>query len=65
MLGKNMPVVAKSQPKFYTGIGSRKTPYQVQQQMQRIAQFLAKKGYTLRSGSANGADSAFEEGALQ
>lgn len=65
MLGKNMHAVAKSQPKFYTGIGSRETPYQVQKQMQRIAQYLAKKGYTLRSGSAAGADSAFEAGALR
>jgi hypothetical protein len=47
----------------YTGVGSRSTPPEVLATIKTIAEFLAKKGYTLRSGGANGADSAFEEGA--
>ena len=49
--------------KFYTGIGSRKTPFAVLRIMTRIAKDLNVVGYTLRSGGANGADSAFEKGA--
>lgn len=49
--------------KFYAGIGSRETPEEVQDEMQCIAIALANKGYTLRSGGAPGADTAFECGA--
>lgn len=49
--------------KTYAGIGSRETPKDVLETMRKIAAFLAGKGYTLRSGAAPGADSAFEEGA--
>lgn len=48
--------------KTYAGIGSRETPTDVLELMQDVAQFLASKGFTLRSGGAGGADSAFEEG---
>ena len=47
---------------IYTGIGSRETPEHVLAIMATIGQYLAEKGWTLRSGGANGADSAFEEG---
>lgn len=47
----------------YTGIGSRKTPEEVLRKMTELAEALERKGYTLRSGGANGADSAFEAGA--
>lgn len=46
----------------YTGIGSRETPKDVLDQMTEIAKSLEKQGYTLRSGGAEGADSAFERG---
>ena len=49
--------------KHYTGIGARKTPKAVLASMTRIAQALDAEGYTLRSGGADGADSAFEAGA--
>ena len=52
-----------SQTKFYTGIGSRGTPEDVQSLMTRVAAKLKSQGYTLRSGAAPGADSAFESGA--
>lgn len=48
--------------KYYAGIGSRKTPSEVCEKMTRIAEILSSK-YILRSGGANGADSAFENGA--
>lgn len=47
----------------YAGIGSRKTPVDVLEQMERIGAKLAGLGWTLRSGGANGADSAFARGA--
>lgn len=45
--------------KFYAGIGSRETPYDVRCQMAIIGTELRKKGYTLRTGGADGADAAF------
>lgn len=49
--------------KYYTGIGSRETPKDICKLMEDIAFKLASKGYILRSGAAQGADAAFEEGA--
>lgn len=48
---------------IYAGIGSRRTPEEIQQQMYHIAEQLAEK-WTLRSGRADGADQAFETGAI-
>jgi len=47
---------------IYTGIGSRSTPDGVMKTMTIIANNLEHCGFTLRSGGANGADSAFEAG---
>lgn len=47
---------------IYTGIGSRKAPPEVLQWMREVARRLAGMGYTLRSGAADGSDSAFEAG---
>lgn len=47
---------------IYAGIGSRETPEDVLEQMRQIANTLAQLGYTLRSGGAPGADTAFEQG---
>lgn len=47
----------------YAGIGSRETPKEVMALMTKYAKRLAQLGYTLRSGGATGADSAFEAGA--
>lgn len=49
----------------YAGIGSRKTPPAVLHTMKRIAERLEDRGYTLRSGGADGADKAFESGCLR
>lgn len=48
--------------RFYAGIGSRETPLAILNQMTRIGSFLAKNNYTLRSGGAKGADTAFAQG---
>ena len=49
--------------RIYAGVGSRSTPPDVLERMERIAEALARRGWTLRSGAAAGADSAFERGA--
>ena len=49
----------------YAGIGSRKAPPDQLARMTRAAARLNKMGYTLRSGGAAGADTAFEAGAGQ
>jgi hypothetical protein len=48
---------------YYAGIGSRETPPEILLRMTKGAAWLSSKGYTLRSGGAPGADSAFEAGA--
>lgn len=47
---------------FYTGIGSRQTPYDIQCAMYVLGKFLAKKSFVLRSGGDNAAAAAFEMG---
>lgn len=49
--------------KYYTGVGSRKTPPEILALMQEIGRKMADRGYIGRSGGADGADSAFQEGA--
>lgn len=49
-------------PMIYAGIGSRSTPLWALATMTVTAEVLARTGCTLRSGGANGADTAFEEG---
>lgn len=48
---------------YYAGIGSRRTPREVLEVFRIIGRYLASIGYVLRSGRADGADSAFELGA--
>lgn len=48
--------------KYYAGIGARSTPEDVQARMTKLATILDRKGWTLRSGGAKGADQAFERG---
>lgn len=47
---------------YYTGIGSRETPANALAAMKNAAAHLASEGLVLRSGAADGADMAFEEG---
>ena len=49
--------------KYYAGIGSRETPQEFLEFFVKLARFLYSKGYTLRSGGADGSDKAFEIGA--
>lgn len=46
----------------YTGVGSRETPDKILEVMCDLASKLAENGWTLRSGGAQGADAAFQEG---
>lgn len=48
--------------KFYTGVGSRETPKEMQDLIEDLAVALSVDGWTMRSGGAAGADSAFERG---
>jgi len=48
--------------KCYTGVGSRRTPQRILDAMVLIGERLASMGYCLRSGGAEGADRAFEDG---
>lgn len=50
--------------KYYAGIGSRNTPADILDLMTHLARRLDSRGYTLRSGGADGADAAFERGAM-
>jgi hypothetical protein len=47
---------------YYAGIGSRETPEHMQTIMNQVARYLESEGWILRSGAAEGADRAFEEG---
>ena len=47
----------------YAGIGARATPASVLADMETIAAWLARTGWTLSSGGADGADAAFAKGA--
>jgi hypothetical protein len=50
---------------YYAGIGSRETPDDILALMRKIAYKLAKLGMVLRSGGADGADTAFQEGCIE
>lgn len=47
---------------IYAGIGSRKTPHATLAIIKKLAGLLERKGWLLRSGGADGADIAFEQG---
>lgn len=51
--------------KFYTGVGSRETPLEIQHIMSALAHKLEQDGWTLRTGDASGADAAFRHGATR
>ncbi len=48
--------------KYYAGVGARNTPRDILVLMTRIATKLEKEDLILRSGGAEGADTAFEDG---
>jgi hypothetical protein len=51
-------------PLIYSGIGSRRTPPKILKIFENIARSVAKHDGVLRSGGADGADSAFEKGCI-
>lgn len=50
--------------KYITMVGSRETPQHILEQMENIAHALGNRGYIIRSGGADGADTAAENGAI-
>ncbi len=48
---------------IYAGVGARATPRPVLADMTAIAKWLAREGWLLATGGANGADAAFAAGA--
>lgn len=52
-------------PGPYAGIGSRRAPRDVLDLSMRIGEALARRGFSLRSGAAEGEDTAFEVGAIR
>jgi hypothetical protein len=52
---------AMSNKKIYAGIGSRKTPPETLVIIKKLAGLLERKDWLLRSGGADGADTAFEQ----
>jgi len=49
---------------WYTGVGSREIPRPHYNRLRQLAHALARQGWGVRSGSAEGADTAFEEGSF-
>lgn len=58
-----IPPWSSSIVRVYAGIGSRKTPGEILSLMRVLGSALAKLGMTLRTGGADGPDSAFAYGA--
>lgn len=50
--------------RYFAGIGARKTPQDILNKFFKIGAYLANKGFVLRSGGADGADEAFEDGCV-
>ena len=57
-----MPQIPRMTNRAYAGVGSRATPAPVLDRMRDLAAELAGAGFELRSGAADGADTAFEQG---
>lgn len=55
-------IITNTTGKVLVGIGSRETPDAKLKRMRQLGQLYAENGWTLRSGGAQGADSAFEQG---
>ena len=55
-------VIQKPLSLIYAGVGSRDTPEDILKKMEELAENFARRGFLLRSGAAEGADSAFEGG---
>ena len=51
--------------KAYAGIGSRQTPDEILRKFEELGRIFAEQELVLRSGGADGADSAFERGCDQ
>lgn len=57
-----MPTIDDTTKGYYTGIGSRDAPEDILMLITRLAKRLSEMGWVVRSGGADGCDSAFFEG---
>lgn len=48
--------------KYFTGVGSRETPTEILALMRKYSRIMTLKGWSFRSGGADGADTAFAQG---
>ena len=48
--------------KYFTGVGSRETPTEILALMRNYSRIMTLKGWSFRSGGADGADTAFAQG---
>lgn len=60
-MSHNTSISKDPEKRYYAGVGSRKTPEDILTYFRFCGGRLKELGYTLRSGAAIGADSAFEE----
>lgn len=51
--------------RYYTGVGSRKAPFSILQKARVIGAVMARRGFKLRSGAADGMDEHFEVGCVE
>ena len=56
-------LIVRRMTNYYTGVGSRKAPQDILSLMERLAEAYKGMGWILRSGGAQGSDTAFEKGA--
>lgn len=50
---------------IYTGIGAKDTPPAILSIIEKLAAHMARQGYVLRSGAAEGASTIFEKGCVE
>jgi len=50
---------------LYTGIGAKDTPPAMLAIIEKLAAYMARQGYVLRSGAAEGASTGFEKGCVE
>lgn len=51
--------------RYYTGVGSRDIPHDITNLIRRLSKSLCDRGWRVRSGGADGADTAFHLGAME
>lgn len=63
-MSRRITELLEGPPGIYAGIGSRKAPPKVLEHCRKLGAEFAKRGWTLRSGGADGCDTAWLEGQM-